>query len=66
MFVWRYLDQAGTELGSSHPFQDQSSAEAWMGEAWSGLREQGVQEVALIDEARGRRVYRMGLSEEPA
>ena len=66
MFAWRYLDETGAELGTSHPFPDQASAEAWMGDAWSGLRERGVEEVELMDEERGRRIYRMGLAEESA
>jgi hypothetical protein len=64
MFAWRYLDETGAELGTSHPFPDQASAEAWMGDAWSGLRERGVEEVVLMDEERGRRIYRMGLAGE--
>jgi hypothetical protein len=66
VFVWLYLDESGSELGSSHPFPDQESAEAWMGDSWSGLHEQGVEEVELVDQERGRSVYRMGLSEEIA
>ena len=66
MFTWHYLDESGAELGTSHAFPDQASAEAWMGDAWSGLRERGVEDVALFDEERGRRIYRMGLAEEPA
>ncbi|TML01186.1 MAG: hypothetical protein E6G40_03835 [Actinobacteria bacterium] len=66
MFTWHYLDESGAELGTSHAFPDQASAEAWMGDAWSGLRERGVEDVALIDEERGRRIYRMGLADEPA
>ena len=65
MFTWHYLDESGAELGTSHPFSDQASAETWMGDAWSGLRDRGVEDVALVDEA-GRRIYRMGLAEEPA
>ncbi len=34
-----------------------------MGETWSDLHERGVEEVVLVDERRGERVYRMGLSE---
>jgi len=66
MFVWHYLDETGVELGTSVPFPDQASAEEWMGDAWADLRERGVEEVALTDEDRGRRIYRMGLAEEPA
>jgi hypothetical protein len=66
MFTWHYLDESGAELGTSHGFPDQATAEAWMGDAWSDLHERGVEDVVLMDEERGRRIYRMGLAEEPA
>ena len=66
MFAWRYLDDDGDELGASERFPDPESAESWMGEAWSDLRERGVEEVVLVDEESGRRLYRMGLSEANA
>ena len=56
-------DLCCAELASSSAFPDQESAESWMGESWSDLRERGVEEVILMDDARGERVYRMGLSE---
>jgi hypothetical protein len=61
VFAWRFLDGAGEEMGASERFSDREAAESWMGEAWADLREQGVEEVVLMDEDRGRRVYRMGL-----
>jgi hypothetical protein len=61
MFDWRYVDESGNELGTSRRFTDQTAAEAWMGEAWSDLRERGVDEVVLVEVETGRRVYRMGL-----
>lgn len=63
MFQWRYLDAAGAETGSSEPFEDRDTAEAWMGDAWSELLARGVEQVALIDRERERTVYRMGLRE---
>lgn len=63
MFQWRYLDAAGAETGSSEPFEDREAAEAWMGDAWSELLANGIEEVALIDRERERMVYRMGLRE---
>ena len=63
MFAWLYLNEDGEELGSSERFADPEAAESWMGETWSDLRERGVQEVVLVDEERGQRLYRMGLSE---
>ncbi len=63
MFAWRFLDHGGSEVGASERFPDRESAESWMGETWSDLHERGVEEVVLVDERRGERVYRMGLSE---
>lgn len=59
--VWRYLGSEGQSLGSSEPFEDRRDAEAWLGEAWSGLLGDGVEEVALEED--GREIYRMGLRE---
>ncbi|MEX2459595.1 MAG: hypothetical protein WD770_11510 [Actinomycetota bacterium] len=61
MFIWRYLDDAGEERGRSEPFPDREAAEAWMGEAWEDLLAAGHAEVALHDDDRGTRIYRMGL-----
>jgi hypothetical protein len=63
MFEWRYLDAEGREVGSSEPFQDRAEAEAWMGDAWSALLGDGVEQVALVDRDEGRTLYRMGLRE---
>jgi hypothetical protein len=65
MFVWRYLGADGNELGESHPFPDRDAAEVWMGEAWAGLFEQGVEDVELVAGENGRPVFRMSLTEEP-
>jgi hypothetical protein len=62
-FVWAYLDDSGNEIGRSEPFPERDDAEDWMGACWQDLLERGVEEVALQDEERGRRVYRMGLRE---
>jgi hypothetical protein len=64
MFAWRFLDSGGEALGESDRFADQAAAETWMGEAWSGLREQGVDEVELVDVEADRAVYRMALAED--
>ncbi len=63
VFVWRYLDQGGEELGSSERFADRESAEAWIGETWSDLYERGVEEVELVQENGGGALFRMGLAE---
>lgn len=61
MFGWTFFDGDGQELGASHGFADADAAEAWIGTSWRDLLESGVEEVALVDHGRGRRVYRMGL-----
>jgi hypothetical protein len=63
VFVWRYLDVAGDDIGESESFEEREAAETWLGEAWSGLLNRGVEEVALEDRDRGRTLYRMGLRE---
>ncbi len=64
MFTWTYLDAAGQEIGSSRRFPDAESAEEWIGSCWSDLFENGIDAVVLLDQARGRGVYRMGLGAE--
>lgn len=61
MFVWRYFDAEGVEVGESERFADRKAAEEWMGTAWSGLLSSGVEETSLIDDERDRMLYRMGL-----
>jgi hypothetical protein len=58
-FAWRYLGPAGEDRGRSDPFPDREAAEAWMGDSWAELLENGVEEVAL--EVEGSEAYRMGL-----
>ena len=62
-YGWTYVDGNGEEVGSSARFEDSDAAEAWMGDSWRDLLENGVEEVALVDHARKRTLYRMGLSE---
>jgi len=64
VFGWTYIDQNGDDVGGSEHFEDRDAAEDWMGQAWQGLIDYGVQEVVLIDHVRGRSVYRMGLDAE--
>lgn len=64
MFDWQYFNTAGEDIGASEQFEDQVSAEAWVGEAWEGLVEQGVHEMSLRDLGAGTEIYRMGLSPE--
>jgi hypothetical protein len=60
MFVWRYLDVEGREVGTSEEFPDQESAEEWLRDSWEGLADEGVEVVALWDNAG--LVYEMKLS----
>jgi hypothetical protein len=64
MFAWKYLDQSGQEVGASSHFPDPEAAEDWIGTSWPDLVENGVEEVVLYDQTRGRNVYRMGLGAE--
>jgi hypothetical protein len=64
MFAWAYLDQSGQEVGRSPHFPDPDAAEVWIGTSWRDLFENGVEEVVLYDQVRGRKLYRMGLSAE--
>ena len=62
-FAWDYLDADGSAIGRSETFSRREEAEAWMGDAWEELLDQGVQDVALVDLAREVRIYRMGLEQ---
>jgi hypothetical protein len=64
MFDWQYFDTAGKELGSSERFEDQATAEAWVGGSWEQLVADGVFEMALRDLDGGTEIYKMGLSPE--
>jgi hypothetical protein len=61
MVRWRYLDASGAPSGSSDEFGDRESAEAWLGETWAELLDEGVEAVELVEGDRVR--YRMGLRE---
>jgi hypothetical protein len=63
VFVWRYVDVAGDELGESQPFEEREAAETWLSESWSDLLQRGIEEVVLEDRDRSRTLYRMGLRE---
>jgi hypothetical protein len=61
VFDWAYLDAQGNELGRSGRFDDPDAAEEWISVSWQDLVANGVEEVVLFDQVRGRHVYRMGL-----
>jgi hypothetical protein len=64
VFLWRYFDLKGTQVGTSDRFSERAAAEDWMGTAWSDLLTSGVEEVALVDEELARTLYQMGLREK--
>jgi hypothetical protein len=64
MYVWRYLDGLGEEIGRSPRFAAADEAEDWIGSSWPELLENGVLAVVLIDQERGKQLYRMGLGAE--
>jgi hypothetical protein len=65
-FVWRLIPAAGEDRFSDG-FADRADAEAWLGSAWEVLAAEGVEEVELLERARGdpegRVLYRMSLAE---
>ena len=66
MFVWRYLGSRHEEAGRSDRFPTRDDAEGWLEAAWASLRERGVEEVVLVDEAAGLELFRMSLAPEEA
>ncbi len=64
VYAWTYIDGSGEEIGRSPRFSDTEAAEAWIGSSWQDLLENGIEEVVLMDHARQRRIYRMGLGAE--
>jgi hypothetical protein len=64
VFVWRYFDGTGAEAGGSKPHETREDAEAWMGERWSMLLDQGIAEVALAEDRTEGFLYRMKLRAE--
>ena len=61
-FAWMLHDEAGGVLRSTETFSSKEEAEAWMGDHWSELLDEGAESVTL---RRGdESLYRMGLREE--
>ncbi len=48
-FSWRYENQDGELAGTSAEFAEREAAEAWIGEAFDDLLEQGIEQVNLFD-----------------
>jgi hypothetical protein len=64
VFGWNYIDGNGDDVGGSQRFDEREAAEDWMGQAWQGLADVGVEHVVLFDHSREKTVYRMGLQAE--
>jgi hypothetical protein len=65
MYAWRYFDAEGHEVGGSQSFADRAEAEAWLGEGWADLVEDGVHSVGLFDLETNSLEYRMDLGPGP-
>ena len=63
MSDWRWLlhDPSGAEMRATEPFASKEEAEAWMGEQWRSLLDEGAETVSLV--SNGEHHYRMGLRE---
>ena len=59
---WVLHDAEGNDLRSTEEFESKESAEAWMGQHWSELLEEGAETVSLVQ--AGEHQYRMGLRAE--
>lgn len=60
--MWVLHDAAGTDLRSTEPFESKEAAEAWMGDHWAELLDEGAETVSLLID--DQREYRMGLRAE--
>ena len=60
-FVWKLHGPAGEDLRATAPFATQAEAEAWMGEQWASLLDEGAETVSLV--SGDETLYRMGLRE---
>jgi hypothetical protein len=50
--AWRWTYDVAGAAGASAEFPSQADAEAWLGEAWRDLQDQGVPEVTLQEDDR--------------
>ena len=60
-WTWVLIDAEGGELRPTETFPSKEEAEAWMGQHWSGLLDEGAEYVSLRSD--GQQEYRMGLRE---
>ncbi len=59
---WVLHDAGGNEMRASEEFESKEAAEAWMGQVWADLLDEGADTVSLIHD--GHHQYRMGLRSE--
>lgn len=60
-FTWVLLDASGAELRSTETFGSKDEAEAWMGDEWKALLDEGADSVSLRED--GEQHYKMSLHE---
>lgn len=48
-WTWRYETAEGEHTGDSDPFDSRGDAETWLGETFDELRDDGVDQVVLLD-----------------
>lgn len=48
-WIWKYEKADATVVGASEEFESRSDAESWVGEAFSVLVDDGVDQVRLFD-----------------
>ena len=58
---WVLHDASGADLRSTESFSSKEEAEAWMGDHWAELLDEGAETVTLKSD--GEHQYRMGLRE---
>ena len=48
-WTWRSTDRQGNEIRTSEAFASKEEAEAWMGQEWAALRDEGADAVTLFE-----------------
>lgn len=62
MVEWVHIDVAGTDTGTSEPFEFQAQAEAGFATDWEMLAVAGTADIAHRDDGEGSEIYRMSLA----
>jgi hypothetical protein len=61
-YTWVLHDLSGDDMRSTDGFDSKEAAEAWMGQEWSTLIDEGAESVSLVKD--DKLLYRMGLRPE--